>query len=204
MTAYQYIPFDPGKRALMRRLGSTKAQLSTELEQEIDKNCKLAARLFHAKGKDIVLPIVHIDEESFSIEGKVIVSRLLTKLLKDSNNVYLMCTSLPESEVAKISEAMKESKGLRAIVLDAYASEYVDGALSVMMKRKNEALRRTGQKLTKHRFSAGYGDLDIKYQGVFFDFLDMGTLEVKLNENFLMEPEKSVIAIAGIESYKAK
>lgn len=203
MTAYQYIPFDPGKKALMRRLGSTRAELSTELEQEIEKNCKLAARLFHAKGKDIVLPIVHIDEESFSIEGNVIVSRLLTKLLKESDSVYLMCTSLPQTEVAVISEAMKESKGLKAIVLDAYASEYVDGALSVMMKRKNEALRRTGQKLTKHRFSAGYGDLDIKYQRVFFDFLDMGTLGVRLNENYLMEPEKSVIAVAGIESSKA-
>jgi cobalamin-dependent methionine synthase I len=84
-------------------------------------------------------------------------------------------------------------------VFDAYASEYVDGVLDVIIARKNEALRRTGQKLTKHRFSPGYGDLDISYQKVFYDLLDMQTLDVTINENYLLSPEKSVIAIAGVE-----
>ncbi len=199
MGNYPFIPFDPGKKAVMRRLGSLKANLSDALAEDIDKNIRLAERLFHVKGKDAIFPIEHISEESFAIEGNVIESKLLTKLLRSSRSAYLMCTTIDAKEVAQISNAMKNAEGLKAIVLDAYASEYVDGALGVMMSRKNETLRRTGQKLTKHRFSAGYGDLDIKYQRVFYDLLEMQTLGVRLNESYLMEPEKSVIAIAGVE-----
>ena len=199
MGNYPFIPFDPGKKAVMRRLGSLKANLSDELADDIDKNIRLAERIFHVKGKDAVFPIQHISEDSFAIAGSVVESRLLTKLLRSSKSAYLMCTTIDAKEVAQISTAMKTAEGLKAIVLDAYASEYVDGALGVMMNRKNETLRRTGQKLTKHRFSAGYGDLDIKYQKVFYDLLEMQTLGVRLNESYLMEPEKSVIAIAGVE-----
>lgn len=199
MSNYPFIPFDPERKVVLRRLDSLKADLSNELADDIDKNIRLAARLFHVKGKDIVLPIEHINEESFSIAGNIIVSKSLAKLLSGSKSAYLMCTTIEADEVAQISTAMKNAEGLKAIVLDAYASEYVDGALDVLVDRKNESLRRTGQKLTKHRFSAGYGDLDIKYQRVFFDLLEMHTLGVRLNESFLMEPEKSVIAIAGVE-----
>ena len=199
MSTYPLIPFEPGRKSVMRRLGSLKADLSPQLSDDIDNYIRLAAKLFHVKGKDIVLPIEHLGQGSFSIRSNVIDSALLTKLLSNSANAYLMCTTIPASEVAMISEAMKNAEGLKAIVLDAYASEYVDGALGVLMSRKNEALRRTGQKLTKHRFSAGYGDLDIKYQKVFYDILGMETLGVSLNESYLMEPEKSVIAIAGVE-----
>jgi cobalamin-dependent methionine synthase I len=75
----------------------------------------------------------------------------------------------------------------------------VDGTLDVIVARKNEALRRTGQALTKRRFSPGYGDLDLKFQKVFYDLLSMQTLDVTINENYLLSPAKSVIAIAGVE-----
>ena len=74
-----------------------------------------------------------------------------------------------------------------------------DGALDIMMQSRNEALRRTGQALTAKRFSAGYGDLDIKYQSVFYELLQMKTLGVEINDSYLLIPEKSVIAIAGVE-----
>jgi hypothetical protein len=124
---------------------------------------------------------------------------MLTRLLEKSTSAYLMGASISARDVDRISQAMQAGEGLKAIVFDAYASEYVDGTLDVIIARKNEALRRTGQKLTKHRFSPGYGDLDIRYQKVFFDLLGMQTLDVSINENYLLSPEKSVIAIAGVE-----
>jgi cobalamin-dependent methionine synthase I len=39
----------------------------------------------------------------------------------------------------------------------------------------------------------------LSYQKVFYDLLDMQTLEVDINENYLLSPEKSVIAVAGVE-----
>jgi len=110
-----------------------------------------------------------------------------------------MCATIPARDVEKINTAMRNGEGLKALVYDAYASELADGALGVLMSGKNESLRRTGQRLTKRRYSAGYGDLDIKYQKLFFDMLDLNTLKVSINDKYMLSPEKSVIAVAGVE-----
>jgi len=199
MEVFPYLPFVPDKKTVMRRLGSQKASLPAELSDNIDALLRQAESAFTVRAKAAIFPLEHLDSAHVSIAGAVVESAMLARLLEKSSAAYVMGASIPAWDVEKISEAMLAGEGLKAIVFDAYASEYVDGALDVLIARKNEALRRTGQKLTKHRFSPGYGDLDIAYQKVFFDLLDMRTLDVTINENYLLSPEKSVIAIAGVE-----
>lgn len=199
MELFSYIPFVPDRKTVMRRLGSQKAVFPAELDSEIDALLKSAKALFTVRGKALAMPSRVSDDGTLYINETLVESKQLAKLLKSSREAYLMCTSIPEREVERINEAILAGEGLRAIVYDAYASEFVDGALDVMTARKNAALKRTGQRLTRHRFSAGYGDLPIQYQKVFYDMLDMGTLGVRINEQFLLSPEKSVIAVAGVE-----
>jgi hypothetical protein len=199
MEVFPYLPFVPDKKTVMRRLGSQKASFPEGLSSEIDALLRQAASAFSARGKAAVFPLEHIDDAHIVISGVPVESPMLTRLLEKSTSAYLMGASISARDVDRISQAMQAGEGLKAIVFDAYASEYVDGTLDVIIARKNEALRRTGQKLTKHRFSPGYGDLDIRYQKVFFDLLGMQTLDVSINENYLLSPEKSVIAIAGVE-----
>ena len=199
MEVFPYLPFVPDKKTVMRRLGSQKATFSADLEKNIDSLLKQAETAFTARGKAAVYPLERIDEGHFSIGEMTVESPMLMRLLEKSSAIYLMCASIPARDVMKISTAMQEGEGLKAIVFDAYASEFVDGTLDIIVTRKNEALRRTGQKLTKHRFSPGYGDLDLRYQKLFYELLEMQTLEVIINENYLLTPEKSVIAIAGVE-----
>lgn len=199
MEVFPYLPFVPDKKTVLRRLGSQKAVFSADLESSIDGLLRQAQTAFAARGKAAVYPITQADENGVTVEGITIESPMLARLLADSKAVYLMAASIPARDVEKISRAMRDGEGLKAVVFDAYASEFVDGTLDVIIARKNEALRRTGQKLTKRRFSAGYGDLDLAYQKAFYDLLDMRTLEVDINENYLLSPEKSVIAIAGVE-----
>lgn len=199
MENYPIIPFVPDRKTVIRRLGSTKANFSDGLESEINGFLKMAQSIFSAKGKANIYDIKHAGKGVISLQGQRIESALLSKLLINSDRIYLMCATLPQKDVEKINEAMSSAQGLKAIVLDAYASECVDGALGILMERKNAALKRLGQKLTKRRFSAGYGDLDIKYQKVFYDLLGMQTVGVTISDKYLLAPEKSVIAIAGVE-----
>ena len=199
MELFSYIPFVPDRKTVMRRLGSQKAVFPAELEHEIDALLKSAASSFTVKGKAVAVPARISSEGILYINETPIESKQLAKLLNGSTEAYLMCASIPRREVEQINEAIGKGEGLKALVYDAYASEFVDGALDVIIARKNAALKRTGRHLTHHRFSAGYGDLDIKYQKVFYDILDMATLDVALNEQFLLSPEKSVIAVAGVE-----
>lgn len=199
MELFSFIPFVPDKKTVMRRLGSQKATFPAELEQNIDALLKSAETAFTVKGKGISVPVRVSAEGILYINNTLIESKQLAKLLANSIEAYLMCASIPRRDVEKINAAMTAGEGLKALVYDAYASEFVDGALDIIIARKNTALMRTGHQLTHRRFSAGYGDLDIKYQKVFYDMLDMGTLGVTLSEKFLLSPEKSVIAVAGVE-----
>ena len=199
MEVFPFLPYVPDRKSVLRRLGSQKAQFSQGLETEIDGFMRQAQSAFSARGKAAVFSLRHIDASCIAIDGLEIASPQLARLLGNSRAVYLMGASIPDRDVEKIALAMRDGDGLKAIVFDAYASEYVDGTLDVIMSRKNESLRRTGQKLTRHRYSPGYGDLDLKYQKAIFELLDLSTLDVTINENYLLSPEKSVIAIAGVE-----
>lgn len=199
MELFSFIPFVPDKKTVMRRLGSQKAQFPPELDQEIDALLRSAESSFTVNGKAAAVPARVSSEGILYINDALIESKQLAKLLKRSSEAYLMCASIPRRDVEKINAAITAGEGLKALVFDAYASEFVDGALDIIIARKNAALKRMGRHLTHHRFSAGYGDLDIKYQKVFYDMLDMGTLGVELSEKFLLSPEKSVIAVAGVE-----
>jgi hypothetical protein len=199
MNNYPYIPFVPDRNAVMRRMGSLKASFQAELEQYINEYIMRAQSEFTVRGRAETFDIMHAGGQTTQIAGHIVESQMLAKLLKPCSQAYVMCAAMPERDVAKINAAIGQGKGLLALVLDAYASEYVDGALDVIMERKNEALRRTGQTLTSKRFSAGYGDLDIKYQGVFYDLLNMRDMGVNITDRYLLIPEKSVIAIAGVE-----
>ncbi len=199
MNNYPFIPFTPKIEIVTRRMGARKGSAGADLSEEIGEYYKKAQSAFSVRGRADTCDLKHIAEDTVEIAGHSVESRLLSKMLKNSVDAYLMCATIPKRDVERINEAIEKGRGLMALVYDAYASELADGALDIMMRGKNEALRRTGQKLTVKRFSAGYGDLDIKYQGVFYRMLDMKTLGVEINDSFLLIPEKSVIAIAGVE-----
>jgi hypothetical protein len=187
------------KKAVMRRMGVMKADFSENLARDIDEHIKAARAHFTVRGRAATFDIEKTAPNRFILASHEIESALLTRMLSGSSKVYLMAATIPQRAVDEISAAMGSGAGLKAVVFDAYASEYVDGALDVMMERKNAMLKRTAQKLTKRRFSAGYGDLDIGYQKVFYDLLDMQTMNVSINDKCLLTPEKTVIAVAGVE-----
>jgi hypothetical protein len=197
MEDYAYIPAVPDKKDVLRRLG-IKPGGDGILSGDIESLIEYSKSLFIAQGRAETCDIEHKDETNISINGTLVKSASLSKLLGGSPKAFLMCAAIPQKYIDKINMAIEEGRGFRAMVLDAYASEYADASLDYIMKTKNAQLIRTRQSLTRHRFSAGYGDLDIKYQKVFFDLLDMRSLGVSINGKYLLMPEKSVIAIAGV------
>jgi cobalamin-dependent methionine synthase I len=104
---------------------------------------------------------------------------------------------------ADIIEAIRadtaEDNLSRAVVFDAAASETVDAALDWIEDFITRRLRREGCQLTKSRFSCGYGDLALPNQRLFYDLLDLKRFGVELTDQYILEPEKSVTAVAGIE-----
>ena len=121
-------------------------------------------------------------------------------MLADSREVLLLGATAGPEVIEAIRRDTADDNLTRAVVFDAAASEMVDAALDWMVTLFGRELRREGRRLTKRRFSCGYGDLALENQRIFYELLELGRFGVELTERCILVPEKSVTAVAGIET----
>ncbi len=201
VTDYAYIPKQPDKRDVLRRMGyNKKTTVAPEDMADIDRMIAKAADLCRPKGRLCLMPILNSTEAALTLEnGDEIISEKLVQMMDGSQTVMVMGATLEGDVAGRVNHELKDGDMVFAVVLDAYASECVDDALSYMMQTHARDDFRSGKKVTKHRFSAGYGDLDIKFQKIFYDILKFNEIGVSINDSFMLVPEKSVIAVAGVK-----
>ncbi|MBU1045122.1 MAG: methionine synthase [Candidatus Omnitrophica bacterium] len=185
------------------RLGyvNNKTHLSDKQRKQINAYISQAEALIELKGLAIIVGINKVTESEITLFNNLILkSDLLVKLLLNSSQVLFMGATSGETITKAISEnSAPEGDMTQAVVFDAVASEMTDAALDWMVHYYNNTMRRQNKALTKRRFSAGYGDFAIENQKLIYDILNMDQLGVKITDSFLLVPEKSVTAIAGIE-----
>jgi hypothetical protein len=191
----------PSQR-IYRRLGYRRGvtELSPAARKQIELGMEEALASIHLKGAARRVAVLERSANGIVIAGGVeLAGRKLASLLRGSEEVLLMgATGGPEimDAIAGLSSAGDLSKG---VVFDAVASEVVDSALDWIAKYYNNMLRREGRQLTARRYSAGYADFVLENQKIFFRELELDRLGVRLTESFILVPEKSVTAVAGIE-----
>lgn len=183
------------------RLGYAKGKTKLTPEQEdlVEKYIDQALGLIELKGSAVQIPINKISSAGLELkDGIVFESKDLAEFLKDCQEVVLMAATCG----SKITEAIqKDSSGkdvTSAVVFDAVASEIVDEALTWIKTYYNSQLRRENKQLTDRRFSAGYGDFALSNQEIIFEVLNLAKLEISLSESYILVPEKTVTAVAGV------
>ena len=201
MTDYAFIPKQPETQAVLRRMGYHKKTTVTPEEMtSIDRMIRKSADLCRPKGRMMLVPITSRTDRTLTLEtGDVVESEKLVQMLDGSQTLMVMGATLEGDIAGRVNDELKNGDMVFAVVLDAYASECVDGALSYMMQAQRREDFRSVKLVTKHRFSAGYGDLDIKFQKVFYDLLKLKEIGVSINDSCMLIPEKSVIAAAGVK-----
>ena len=110
-----------------------------------------------------------------------------------------MAATAGSTVVEEIREDTKGRDFVRGVILDATASEITDVALDWIMAYMNGSLRRENKALPRKRFSAGYGDFDLKNQQAMHRLLHLEQIGIRITERFMLVPEKSVTAITRIE-----
>ncbi len=133
-------------------------------------------------------------------DGNVFESCKLAELLKESKSLVIFAVTAGADIVESAAKLAGQGDGVGALAYDATGSEMVDAAAEWVQQYLNQQFKRGNEILTKRRFSPGYGDLELKNQALLFKLLDIEKLGVKLTEDFLMTPEKTVTAIAGIQN----
>ena len=132
-------------------------------------------------------------------DGTVFESASLAKFLKDSSKVVIMASTVGKDITDETNSLIAKNRASEAVIVDAAASEIADEMMNQINLVCANIAKRDGLKLTKMRFSPGYGDLGIENQRQFFKVLELEKNGFVFTESFMIVPEKSVTAIAGVE-----
>lgn len=198
---FRAIHIDVPEQAVYRRLGyrTGTTQISPGQKSGIEKAFADAEALIELQGSALVIPVSrHGGSETTLATGDVLKSAQLAKMLKDETAVIFMGATAGSGIMAEIAGETTAGDLSRAVVLDAVASEMTDKALDWITEYMGAQVRRSGKVVSSRRFSAGYGDFGLENQKLMFQRLKLEDLGVRLTDSFILVPEKSVTAIAGI------
>ncbi|MDD5697811.1 MAG: vitamin B12 dependent-methionine synthase activation domain-containing protein [Victivallaceae bacterium] len=124
----------------------------------------------------------------------------LAALLADSKALVLFAITAGAEVVAAAADLAARGEGAGALACDAAGSEMTDAAAGWLQRYLSQRFKRNNEILTKRRFSPGYGDLALKNQVFLVKLLELEKLGIRMTADFLLIPEKTVTAVAGIES----
>ncbi len=199
---FEYIPSKPSEGMILTRLGyqKTTTVFSDEYREKLNEIIKTGILLCNTRGLFARFEIVQKGKEFVKLEnGVVFESESLSNLLKNSIEVVLMASTVGKEITDKIHSEVESGDASVGVILDSVASQTADAALNWMVDFINKLIRREGKTLTRTRYSPGYGDLPLINQKKIFDTLGLEKLGLEITERYMLIPEKSVIAIAGIE-----
>ena len=188
------------KKEIYSRLGYQrgKTKILPQQEKEVEGYIEKASKLIKLKGSAKRVPIVKKDSAGVIFSSGVdFRSQILSTLLEGSREA-LFVGATAGSGIVKLICENKNDNLTEKIVFDAVASETVNAALDWIEEYFVSQLKRENKKLTKRRISCGYGDFLLQYQKEIFKGLNLKKLGVKISENFILTPEKSVTGVYGI------
>ncbi len=199
---FDNIPAVPKRELILTRLGFKKGvtELNTHDMEFVEESIRQGEYLCKPAGAYLIVSVSSIKGSVITLENGISFdSSGLTKLLQNSKSVVLMAATVGKEVTEKISDEVEKGNAANGLIIDSVASQTADAALDWMVQLLRKILIREGKVLTRHRYSPGYGDLPLSYQRVIFDALQLEKLNIALTEKFMLMPEKSVLAIAGIE-----
>jgi hypothetical protein len=199
---FEYIPSSPSEGMILTRLGykKTTTVFSDEYKEKLNEIIKSGVLLCNTKGVFGRYEIIEKNHKYVKLENEVVFeSESLAKFLKNSIEVVLMAATVGREITDKIHFEVKDGDASLGVILDSVASQTADAALDWMVDFINKLIRREGKSLTRMRYSPGYGDLPLVNQKKIFDTLGLEKLGLSITERYMLVPEKSVIAIVGVE-----
>ena len=202
---FSSITLSSPKDKIYSRLGYARGVTKVDDKQrdKFENYIDRALALIELKGVGVRMPIIKIDSPKIVLKENITFkSKSLAQILIDCREVLFMAATAGSAVGKAISESSLGKDVTAAVVFDAVASEMADSALSWIMNYFNREFTRENKQLTSRRFSAGYGDFTLENQKIIYDVLDLGQLGISLSDSYMLIPEKTVTAVAGVRIKK--
>lgn len=187
---------DSDRSEILRYLGYRNNEITEVVEKEIREAVDITNKVSDIRSVWKLFQITSTRKGlSLGDTQTVLTGKCIRKHLKGCREAILFCVTLGSDFDAEVEKRMITEPAL-GVIMNACGVALIEKACDDLQAQVDITLkdRKTGQ-----RFSPGYGDLPLETQVDIIRILNCErTVGVRLNRNFLMNPLKSVTAIAGI------
>lgn len=190
----------PVKKIFMRLGYRQKTKITEDQNNKIINTIEESFNYCEIKGVYLRADIVKNSDDEVELNKSIILKgRSISDFLSKSIEVFLIGVTSGKDILEYRENKMNNGDTFTSVIADAVGSETAEAAADWLNDFLNKLVRKEGVSLTKRRFSPGYGDLELSTQKQIYDMLEMSKIGVKLSDNFILKPEKSITAIIGIE-----
>ncbi|MBP5453941.1 MAG: hypothetical protein J6Y09_04925 [Lachnospiraceae bacterium] len=186
---------DSDRQVVLRYLGYRGNEITNVVKEKLEAAFNICNKIINVR-QVWKLYSIRESKEGISLEEAdcVLYGESLKKLLKGLNEAILFCVTIGIDFDREVEKQMIKDPTL-GVCLNACGIAAIEKACDNLQLEVEKEL---GKKTTT-RFSPGYGDLPLESQRDFIRLLNTEKIAgVRLNENNLMNPLKSVTAIAGL------
>ena len=182
-----------------RYIGYSKMRLPDDIiMQMIKKACEKLLEVIKPQSVfeefDLALKIKN-EKNEISFADVSFDSKDLSRNLQQCDSVYLMaCTIGPQ--VDSIIRREQTIDAAMAAVLQGAGAMFIEKLVDLTNLQIKTDAQKKGR-ITKHRYSPGYGDVPLSCQKDFFRLLPCTRIGLTLMDTLIMAPEKSVTAYVG-------
>lgn len=184
------------RKEILRYLGYRGGEITEAVLEDIELSVKTANKVMHPRFIWKMCTVVKREDGLWLSEADVVLrGNSIARHLEGCERAVLFCVTLGSELDREIDREMVDKPG-RGVILNACGIAGVEKLADYLQTEIDNRLK---DEHTGVRFSPGYGDLPLETQADIMRALNCEkTVGVRLNSNYLMDPQKSVTAIAGI------
>lgn len=189
----------PELKQVYARMGfkPQKADIPVTLRPLVEEAINRGRELVAAKACYDFRPIIMAPPDLIQLQdGFSITSAKVFNWMAGSTGLYLLVITIGPALDGEVARLSSSGDMTRAFLLNAYGAEAAEALMEELNRALAREAARNGFALSK-RYSPGYGDWPITAQKDLLGLLQAEKIGIRLTENCLMIPEKSVSAIAG-------
>ena len=129
--------------------------------------------------------------------GRRLSARRLANILRRATALQLCLVTVGHEVMAEIERLVAAGAMVEALALDAAASTAVKGLMAAVRQRVCTDAQARGYGTTL-RYGPGYTGWHLRDTEILFSYLDVERLPVRLNEQLMMLPAKSLLSVIGL------
>jgi hypothetical protein len=139
-----------------------------------------------------------VDDDSVRLEsGRTLTSRRLATILRRATSLRICLVTVGPGIMPEVERLMAAGAMVEALALDAAASAATSALMAELRQRicAQAAERNCGTTL---RYAPGYTGWTIQDTPTLFSYLDEESVPIRLNQQLMMIPAKSLLGVIGI------